>query len=115
MALVASVCLNHPGVEAVGRCKQCGRPFCNACKVSGPTGVFCSETCKEKHETFIQRAGDLDAQKKRSAGFGATLRKVFNLALALVVIAAILGVAGAVFQIPVLSPIVHHVRGIIGI
>lgn len=115
MALIESVCLNHPGVEAVGRCKQCGRPFCNACKIQGPTGLFCCEACKQKHESFTQRVGSLDAQQKRSAGFFATLRKAFNLALALLVIAVILGIAGSVFQIPVLSPIVGNVRALIGL
>ncbi|MBX7258757.1 MAG: hypothetical protein K1Y02_20515 [Candidatus Hydrogenedentes bacterium] len=114
MALIGSVCLNHPGVEAEGRCKQCGKPFCNACKVQGPTGQFCSQECKQKHETFTQRAGALDAQQKKSAGFVATLRKVFNLALALAVIAVVLGIVGSVFEIPVLSNIVFQVRGLIG-
>ncbi|MDZ4857395.1 MAG: hypothetical protein SGI88_00310 [Candidatus Hydrogenedentes bacterium] len=109
-----SVCVNHPGVESVGRCKQCGKPFCNACKVQGPTGYFCSAECKQKHETFVKRAQELDV-KKRGIGVGYFLGRIMGLAVALLVIAIILGVVGTIFQVPVLSDLVVNVRNTIGI
>ncbi len=113
MALTQSACINHPGIEAVGRCKQCGRPFCNACKVQGPTGLFCSQPCKEKHETFVKRASQFDAPKG-GTGIGVKLRRVFNIVLVVAIIAIILGVLGSFVDVPVLTPLVFKVRGIIG-
>ncbi|MBI5092743.1 MAG: hypothetical protein HZB26_09920 [Candidatus Hydrogenedentes bacterium] len=114
MALGApSSCLNHPGVEATGRCKQCGKPFCNACAVSGPTGRFCSDTCKEKHQVFIQRAQQLDRQVV-SGGF---LRKLRSMAIKLVIWAvAILAVAFiltkyAQIEVPILSDLLRRYVG----
>jgi len=111
---VGSVCVNHPSVEAVGRCKQCSKPFCNACKVQGPTGYFCSAECKQKHEIFVKRAQELDV-KKGGAGIGFLLGKLMGLLIAVAIIAVILGVVGSVVQVPVLSPLVHSVRASIGI
>lgn len=114
MAGLGSVCINHPGVEAVGRCKQCGKPFCNACKVSGPTGFFCSAECKQKHEVFVQRAQQLDS-KKGGLGFGRLMRRGIGLIMVILIIAIALGVFGTIFQVPVLSPMVRSVRSMIGI
>ncbi|MCC6795091.1 MAG: hypothetical protein IT366_08225 [Candidatus Hydrogenedentes bacterium] len=110
---VASVCVNHPSVEAVGRCKQCSKPFCAACKIQGPTGFFCSADCKQKHEVFVKRAQSLDV-KKGGLGIGYALSKMMGWAIAVLIIAVVLVVAGTIFNIPVLSPIVHSVRGTIG-
>lgn len=58
-----STCTKHPSTEATGRCKQCGKPFCGQCRVQGPTGYFCSDGCKSSHESFVQRAKQLDDMK----------------------------------------------------
>ena len=63
---LASACTAHPGFEAVGRCKQCSKPYCSDCQVNGPTGMFCSEACKETHEAFVNRAQQLDGMRKDS-------------------------------------------------
>lgn len=107
-------CIKHPGVEAVGRCKQCGKPFCNACKEQGPTGYFCSAECKQKHETFVQRAQQLE-QRRGGTGFGYRIRRFFGFAAAVLVIAIVLGVVGTLFEVPVLSNLVRSVRGSIGV
>lgn len=62
-----SGCTNHPAFEAVGRCKQCGKPFCSTCKIPGPTGNFCSDVCKAMHEQFTERAQKLDMMAKGTA------------------------------------------------
>lgn len=111
---LSSTCLSHPGVEAVGRCKQCGKPFCNACKVLGPTGLFCSEACKSKHETFVQRAQQLES-KKGSVSIMAKVRKLLGNVVAIIILLIIIGVVGTLFEIPVLSELVLRVRGIIGL
>lgn len=108
-----STCLNHPGIEAVGRCKQCGKPFCGACKVMGPTGLFCSAECKEKHETFVQRAQALES-RKGSVSILVKLRKLLNTVVVIVILALILGVLGTLFEIPVLSDLVVRARDMVG-
>ncbi|GMV92480.1 MAG: hypothetical protein AMXMBFR82_22580 [Candidatus Hydrogenedentota bacterium] len=111
---MSSACISHPGVEAVGRCKQCGKPFCNACKVMGPTGLFCSEECKQKHESFVQRAQQFES-RKGSVSVMAKVRKMLGGLVAIVILAIILGVLGTIFEIPVLSDLVIRVRDIIGV
>lgn len=93
MALgIASACVNHPTVEASGRCKQCTKPFCSACEVPGPTGSFCSEACLKKHETFVQRAAKLDDMQRDTSFFGKLWIRVRKL-LVFVIIAFLLAVA----------------------
>ena len=110
---VGSVCVNHPSVEAVGRCKQCSKPFCNACRVQGPTGYFCSAECKQKHEVFVKRAQELDT-KKGGMGIGFLVGKLISILIGVVIIAAIVGVVGSVFNVPVLTPLVQSVRASVG-
>ncbi len=108
-----SGCINHPGVESTVRCKQCGKPVCDTCVQSGPTGRFCSADCRQKHETFYQQAQQLDGK-----GGSGTFTKVKKLVGALIVLAvalAAVGVVATVFELPVLSDITRQVRGMIGI
>ncbi|GMV99877.1 MAG: hypothetical protein AMXMBFR84_10160 [Candidatus Hydrogenedentota bacterium] len=115
MALkIGSVCINHTGVEAVGRCKQCGKPFCNACKVMGPTGLFCSDDCKVKHENFVKKAAEYD-HKKGGIGLGHTIGKLIKYAVVLAILVAVATAAGTVFKVPVLSDFAAKVRDITGL
>lgn len=102
-----SGCINHPGVEAAIRCKQCGRPACSACRVKGPTGDFCSEECKEKHQSFVQRAQQMDAMKKAKRGipFGQWIRKIIILAIVVIFLVVLAGMFG--IEIPFLTPLVR--------
>lgn len=100
-----SSCLNHPTVAAIGRCKQCGKPFCGTCEIKGPTGNFCSDECKGRHETFVQRAGKLDDMKKARWGVGAILKK--SVILSVIVVAAAAGAHFMGFEIPVLSEFIE--------
>jgi len=103
-----SGCINHPGVESIARCKQCGKAVCKACLVTGPTGNFCGDVCRDKHQEFIRRAQELE--RKKPAGGGA--RKLAHLAIKLAIYAAVIiaiGVAGIMFDIPVLSDAVRAV------
>lgn len=104
---LASTCTAHPGFEAIGRCKQCSKPFCSKCQIKGPTGVFCTETCKETHEQFVQRAQQMDSMRKDSTTLASLMilvRKLVMGALALVIIGVILHFAGV--NVPVLSQII---------
>ena len=107
---VESSCINHPAVEAVGRCKQCGRPFCSTCRVQGPTGNFCSEACRFKHEEFTKRAQKLDTMS-RGGGFVVKiywfLKKLAVFALAALLIAVVVHYLGV--DVPIVSP---FIRGI---
>lgn len=114
LAGTASGCINHPSVEAVGRCKQCSKPFCAACKIQGPTGFFCSAECKQKHEVFVKRAQELDV-KRGGLGLGYMLSRIVGWAVAVLIIAVVLGVVGTIFNVPVLSLLVLNVRSAIGL
>lgn len=108
-----SGCINHPGVEAVTRCKQCSRPVCGACIESGPTGHFCSTTCRDKHQAFYLRAQQLDGKGRGSTGL--KLRKLIAWLITAVVVCAVLGLIATLVYIPVLSDLTLRVRAIIGI
>jgi hypothetical protein len=107
-----SGCINHPAIEAVGRCKQCGKPFCGTCRVQGPTGNFCSEDCKSKHEVFTQRAQQLDTMS-RSGGFLNKLwflgKKIIVFALFFLAVAVALHFIG--LNVPVVSPVIRNIMG----
>lgn len=59
-----SGCLNHPAIEAVARCRQCGKPVCGKCVIKAQNGMFCCEECREKYTEFTQRAQKLDEREK---------------------------------------------------
>jgi hypothetical protein len=86
-------CINHPGVEAVARCRQCGKPVCGACVVIVLSGKFCGEECRERYENFLERAQKLDVKKGFRAGMFARFRR---LVMRAVVIAAALLLLGTV-------------------
>ena len=99
-----SSCLNHPSVEASGRCKQCNKPYCTACRVQGPTGNFCSDECKVNHETFMRRAKALDDMKGAGGGMR-TIKKFIGSVVTLSIAGVILAIAATImgFDIPVVS------------
>lgn len=107
-------CINHPGVEAVARCRQCSTPVCNACVVGGPTGRFCSFECREKHEKFVKDAQGCELGKKRGGGFSRSLRSLVSSAVVLGAVLLALGVVCTIFEVPVLSGLTRTVRGMIG-
>ena len=109
----SSGCINHPGVEAVARCKQCGKPVCGMCVKKGPTGNFCSDGCRDQYATFIERAADFDARGRKS-GWVRKLRTVFVKLILLVLGLAVLVFLGAQFDVPVLSAISDKVMGMLG-
>jgi len=86
--------------------------------VKGPTGMFCSEDCRSRHEAFVQRAAQLDQPQRPVRGlFFARLRS----AVATVLVLAVLGACAAFlgdlygFQIPFVSHLYHLIRHAIGI
>lgn len=103
-------------VDAIGRCKQCGSPVTQFNKVVGPTGMFCSDECKANHEAFTQRAGSLERTKKGGLfGLPRVLGKLVGQLIVLAIIVVAIGAVGAIFEIPVLSPLVSNVRATLGI
>ncbi|MCH8204062.1 MAG: hypothetical protein IID09_02810 [Candidatus Hydrogenedentes bacterium] len=105
-----SGCINHPSIEAVGRCKQCGKPFCGTCEILGPTGKFCSDACKERHEVFVKRASKLDDMRRTSSAFGklmTRLKKVAIFAAAIIIIAVVLHFFGV--ELPIVSDIIRNI------
>lgn len=106
---VSSGCVNHPGIEAVARCKACIKPVCNTCVVKGPTGVFCSPECKQKNEAFVSRAQQLDQMRRRPSLITKFKGLIGTaLILTLVVFAATFVATYFGIEIPVLSDIVRR-------
>jgi len=97
-----SGCINHPGIEAVARCKQCGKPVCGSCVVTGSTGRFCSESCQERHEKFIGRAQELQRYSRSTGFFQKLTRILIKLAVAIAAI-MLLGFVAVFFNVPVVS------------
>jgi len=106
----ASGCINHPGVEAAYRCKQCGKPVCNTCVVKGPTGNFCGEPCKERHQGFIQRAQDMQQNSRRTGQVGKVRRFLIRAVIFLVAVCG-LGFVALYFDIPVVAGLVRKALG----
>ncbi len=108
-----SGCINHPGVESSVRCKQCGKPVCNACVVVGPRGRFCSIPCQQRFEAFAQQAQA--SETKARGSFFVKLRNTVGALVIIVVALAVVGVVSILFEVPVLSGIAWKVRGLLGI
>ena len=109
-----SGCINHPGVEAVIRCKQCGTAVCGACVVATAAGRFCSETCSNKYMAFAQRAQDLEPLRYGRSWLSSFRRGVVKLIILLVILAG-LGFASLHFNIPVLAGLTQNVLHFFGI
>ena len=104
-----SGCINHPSIEAVGRCKQCGKPFCRTCEILGPTGKFCAEECKQRHEIFVKRASKLDDMRSDSGILGKLkyrLKKFSVFAAAALIIAVVLHFLGV--NVPIVSDVIYN-------
>jgi hypothetical protein len=111
-----SACVNHPAVEAAARCKACLKPICNACKVMGSTGVFCSPACKEKYESFVERAAKMDQMPKPKAFNMARIRSIVVKFVILLVLLAALAV-GASFlgiDVPIVGEYITKLRALAG-
>jgi len=97
-------------LDTIGRCKQCGGPVTQFDKVIGPTGMFCSEECKQRHEHFVKRAAAAD-ESRRPAKFGfkalivSLIKKMVVLGIVVVMAAGLI----LYFNVPVASDIVRSV------
>ncbi len=107
-------CINHPGVEAIGRCRQCSKPVCRECGVTAASGVFCSDACREKHEQFMQRARALDLNVGNRRGLLFRLRKLLGGFITLGALLFAIGFVATIFEIPVLYDLVLSVREALG-
>jgi hypothetical protein len=101
-------------IDVAGRCKQCGKGYTQFDKVSGTTGVFCSEECREKHEAFMKRAAAIDARPRSRPSIGFKLRKLVRSLVTLLILFAFVGVVSVVFNIPVLAPFFVNLRRMTG-
>ena len=107
-------CINHPGVEAIGRCRQCSKPVCKQCGVVASTGIYCSEVCSEKHQQFLQRASALDLDKGYKRGFFFHVRQFMGLVIVLAVFLFALGIVASFVYIPFLTDATIRVRSLVG-
>jgi hypothetical protein len=109
-------------LDVIGRCKQCGAPVTEFNRILGPTGLFCSDLCRQKHEAFTERAQALDVTGKRSSGAVVRhmIRKFLTKVIVLLILLFFIGLVATFFEIPILSDIVEdmgifqRVKGLIG-
>lgn len=102
-------------LDVIGRCKQCHTPVTSSSRVTGPTGLFCSAECKEKHEAFLRRAHELESHKRVPLSLAFRIRKLASTVVSLVVLLVILGLIAILFDIPVAAPVVRRVLGMFGL
>jgi len=109
----SSGCINHPGVEAITRCKQCSRPVCGACVETSPLGSFCSTVCRDKFHAFVQRAQSLETNVRST--WLQSLKMAAVRLLLIVFLLVIVGLLAIRLDIPVLAEAAIWVRQTIGI
>jgi len=78
-------CFYHTGRPSVTRCKQCGRPLCNECRIVKSGGVFCSEKCVDAFSVFAKRAEELDEKRTRGSGIKSLIRLIIFIAVLLII------------------------------
>lgn len=107
-----ATCVYHTGKPAVATCKQCGKTTCRECTVTGPTGNFCSTTCRTANEARTIQARDVEG-RARSAFFVRFRGLLGKLIVFAAAIAAAVFITN-VFEIPVLSQAVGALRRMLG-
>lgn len=95
-------CKFHPGKVSHVRCKSCGVPICDDCKIVTDIGVFCSEACYEKTKSFMERVPVV--HHKKSSSFMKIIGRFVIIVVLLAVIAAILDALDVV-EVPVIHDI----------
>ncbi len=61
--MVESYCINHSDRVATARCRQCGKPLCDECKIITKEGIFCSEKCHERAKAFSSRMEEIEDKR----------------------------------------------------
>jgi hypothetical protein len=47
-------CVNHPNVETLVSCSNCGKPICTDCMVHAPVGVKCRECARMPRSALVR-------------------------------------------------------------
>ncbi len=85
-----NLCKNHPTIIATARCKRCGMPLCDECKLVSEVGVVCSQNCLDAIKAFQARVGDELPRKARRPFFRSGLGR--GLIAILVILAVVYGI-----------------------
>ncbi len=108
-------CINHPGVDAVGRCRQCSKPVCKQCGIVSTNDLYCSEACREKYEQYMHRAQSRESEKEYKPGFFPQLRQLLGIVITFAVILFVLGCVASLTYIPLLTDVTTRIRSLLGI
>jgi len=76
-------CFQHPGVVAVGLCKNCHRGLCPECAAPAPNGLACRGRCEAEVEALDQIVQRSKTAYAKAAGLyqrGAYVLAVFGFA-----------------------------------
>jgi hypothetical protein len=77
---VSNRCVFHPDANATGRCKKCGNPICDACKMQTGIGVFCGIQCAEEAEKFQAKVSNAMPVYQTRLGCGRMIKGLITLA-----------------------------------
>ena len=103
------------GIDMGMRCKQCNQPITSGNMTESAYGVFCSEGCKEKYETFVQRAQQLESMRKPFS-MARMLKSFIGKLIVILILLIALVILGTVMpEIPVLGDAAKWVRDTLGI
>lgn len=84
-----SDCFFHTGRPSVARCRQCGRPLCQECRIVTSTGIYCSEKCEQTGAVFEERAQKLEEQRARRKSSAPKVVRTIIIVAILVILAII--------------------------
>lgn len=98
-------------MDVIARCKQCGGPITDFNKIMGPTGMFCSEECKQRHEAFTRRAAAIESNRPAHGGLRRFLGSIVGRAVFMFIVLVVIGLAASIFHIPVIGDIVERIPG----
>ena len=113
---VSPRCVFHPDANATGRCKKCGNPICDACKMQTAIGVFCGIQCAEAAEQFQAKVSNAMPVYQKRIGCGGLIKGLISLIGVLGVFYAVMFlIYGQTDPIAMLQTLIDQIKRLITI
>jgi len=103
----AGYCINHPQRPADIRCIQCHKALCGDCVIRDEGDPFCSKKCASRYRAFVRSA------ESAKTSVVTTVQRIATVILVLLIIGALLFVAGAVLHVPVLKEMSDSIKRVV--
>ena len=81
-------CFYHEDREAAARCAVCGKGVCEECMIIDGEYSYCSEECKAKAASSIDRSNDVLTEKKKTGNAKLVRKLIYIFAVLLAAAAA---------------------------